>query len=244
MPLAHACPACGHVLTHVRADYDRDFLAPVIVCPDCSFAAVRRRHPIAAAIRLWWRRAWAAYGLAWRGALAFVLAVGTAILAAYIGDELNGAGIGVWELGAQLLGIHPRDSGWDHLLESGGHVMLIISACWAVLVGAVLTGGLAHLRQRWIPWLLFLTLAVLCIWTPTAFAIWESLSREDGLHQWDGSPTYRTEAALSTRVLLALLPVMLLGAPLGVIARRAILHRETRRFARKRAYLRARRTQS
>ena len=244
MPLAHACPACGHVLTHVRADYVRDFRAPVVVCPECTFAAVRRRHPIAAAMRLWWRRAWAAYGLAWRGVLTSVLAIGTTILVAYIGDELDGAGLGVSELGAQLIGIHPRDAGWDHLFESGGHVMLIIGACWAALVGAVLTGGLSHLRRRWVPWPLFLALVVLCIWTPTAFAIWESLSREDGLHQWDGSPTYRTEAALSTKVLLALFPVMLLGTPLGVFARRAILQRETRRFARKRAYLMARRTHS
>lgn len=78
--IAHACSGCGGVLTRVRAVFDRAYRAPVVICPQCARAVVRRRHPISAALRLGWRRAWAVWGLMWRGMIAFILLLGMALL--------------------------------------------------------------------------------------------------------------------------------------------------------------------
>lgn len=52
MPLAHACISCGTSLSRVRAQRDPHYGLPLVVCPTCTRACVRRRHPLQAG----WRR--------------------------------------------------------------------------------------------------------------------------------------------------------------------------------------------
>lgn len=42
MPLAHTCASCGHDLTRTSAPLDPIYHWPVVVCPSCTAAAVRR----------------------------------------------------------------------------------------------------------------------------------------------------------------------------------------------------------
>lgn len=51
MALAHICPCCGINLERIRASPDGVYGLPVVVCPGCQAAWVRRRHPQWA----WWR---------------------------------------------------------------------------------------------------------------------------------------------------------------------------------------------
>ncbi len=46
MAMAHVCPACGAALTRVRPSPDPHYGLPLVLCPSCSTAAVRRRHPL------------------------------------------------------------------------------------------------------------------------------------------------------------------------------------------------------
>ena len=50
MAIAHSCLGCGLDLARVRTIRDMHYGLPLVICPGCSTAAIRRRHPLQ---RLW-----------------------------------------------------------------------------------------------------------------------------------------------------------------------------------------------
>lgn len=51
MSLAHVCAGCGAPLTYVRPRRDPCYGLPLVICPACGCACVRRRHPLQSASR-------------------------------------------------------------------------------------------------------------------------------------------------------------------------------------------------
>ncbi len=51
MAISHLCLGCGFDLARVRTRPDPHYALPLVVCPDCGDAAVRRVHPL----QLGWR---------------------------------------------------------------------------------------------------------------------------------------------------------------------------------------------
>jgi len=45
MPIAHPCQGCGHDLARLRPRAEPRYGLPIVRCPCCERAAVRRRHP-------------------------------------------------------------------------------------------------------------------------------------------------------------------------------------------------------
>lgn len=123
----------------------------------------------------------------------------------------------------------------------GGRLSLVMGACWAALSGAVVSGGLVHLRRRWIPWLAFLAAAVLMLWFPVAVTLLDRLTSQNA-HPFGGLREDARDALAATGIFGLLVLVMLLGIPFGAIGRRAILRRDVRRFGRVRTRIRTRRT--
>ncbi|MCZ6851559.1 MAG: hypothetical protein O7F17_07955, partial [Planctomycetota bacterium] len=46
MAIAHVCMQCGMALTRLRPSRDPHYRLPMVTCPTCGQASVRRRHPI------------------------------------------------------------------------------------------------------------------------------------------------------------------------------------------------------
>src|SRR5262245_27090216 len=51
MAAAHVCMTCGLDLARVRVQRDPHYHLPLVICPQCRSASVRRRHPIISRFR-------------------------------------------------------------------------------------------------------------------------------------------------------------------------------------------------
>src|SRR5262249_31403891 len=145
MALAHICLGCGLDLARQHPRKEPHYGLPLVVCPRCATACVRRRHPIVVRWRQFRRVDWAlsilVVKMLW--ALATITATGFTMFGALM-------------LMARWPQIeHEFTSGWkSHLFALG------MAAAWAFvilpcIIGAWITAGLGHLtrRQAWIGWL-------------------------------------------------------------------------------------------
>jgi hypothetical protein len=84
MSLAHVCLGCGFDLARQRPRNEPYYGLPLIVCPRCATASVRRKHPIAVRWRQVRRVDWALSILLVKllCALAITIATGFTILPA------------------------------------------------------------------------------------------------------------------------------------------------------------------
>ncbi len=73
MPIAHVCPRCGESLTTVRGEWSTSLAAPVVTCPTCRFACVRRRPEVVTLVRDLARCRAACAALLWRLGVPFIL---------------------------------------------------------------------------------------------------------------------------------------------------------------------------
>jgi len=97
--IAHTCFECGSDLTRLPAPLDPQYRLPIVVCPGCRTAAVRRVHPTMVWARWLRRAAFAAFMLASRG-------VSTLLVAAVIVALTNSA----WSMLRELsLGVERLD---------------------------------------------------------------------------------------------------------------------------------------
>ncbi|MFG0251717.1 MAG: hypothetical protein ACF8NJ_02450, partial [Phycisphaerales bacterium JB038] len=134
MPLPHFCEQCGFDLTRVRPRTDPVYRLPLVLCPQCDAACVRRRHPLNAR----WRQIRRALASCW------VLAWQLALLC-----SLPGAVVALALLLAEL-----QADGDIHGRSMGAMFSLGIATGLSIFAGIWLTLGFGHWR-RWMAWLMW-----------------------------------------------------------------------------------------
>ncbi len=132
MPLPHFCEHCGFDLTRVRPQRDPVYQLPLVFCPHCETACVRRRHPLNRRWRQIRRALASCWVLAWQLLLLW---------------SLPGALVALALLLAEL-----RAEGELHARSMGAMFSLGMSVGLSIFAGMWLTLGFAHWR-RWVVWL-------------------------------------------------------------------------------------------
>ncbi len=135
MAISHVCLSCGLDLARVRARLEPRYALPIVVCPDCGWAAVRRK-PRRSFVRL--------------SASLLALVVQLGLLAAGLGG-LVAISIELGDVLAQgSFGTLARDE-----------IILRLAVCvaFAIMLGTWLTAGFGHAR-RTTTWLVFTGLGI------------------------------------------------------------------------------------
>jgi len=222
MAISHLCMSCGFDLARVRARPDPYYALPMVLCPDCGEAAVRRMHPSLHGWRTLVRLKTSLVALAFQ--LTMLASLGSAVVAVCVlaGEE--------WVRGR--LGVLDR-------LELV--VAVLAFGALPIALGAWLTAGLGHVR-RWGAWLAFMSLALVlisldCVGEPLTRRVLEacgfSLAQTD--FRWD-----RFAARLA--VLAVIMTIATAGIPPGMLARVGYRRWRHNRWCARRRRLRARRT--
>lgn len=160
---SHVCSACGHDLARLRAPPDPHYALPVVVCPGCALACVRR--PYAGTAR--WRNAVRVWRL---GARLFIRVVMLVLLAVLLLASSAGVAGGLDRIlgGGPITALLSFDPGQRARLAS----WLRVEGSWTLpvwVIASVCMGvscGLAfpHWRLRWWPvGVGAMALAALCI---------------------------------------------------------------------------------
>ncbi len=221
MAISHLCFGCGFDLARVRICPDPHYALPLVVCPDCGEAAVRRVHPLQ---------------IGWRAFLRFKTSIITLVVQLGL---LTGAA-------AAVIAVCVECERWarGNMIATASEEMIFGLLAFGVVpiaLGAWLSGGLGHLgRIR--AWSVFTVLVagvifLDCIGAPLLRRLLEAggFSLVVADIRW---------AELSGRlvVLAGIMSVATAGIPLGMLARAG--HRSWRRNCRRtrRRRIRSRRT--
>ncbi len=132
MAISHVCISCGLDLARVRARLEPRYALPIVVCPDCGRAAIRRKPR------------------AWRSLRRLVVSLLT--LAAQLGMVVGGLA-GLLAVSEELGDVIARGS-FGALPRDEIIFRLSVYAAFAVALGAWLTAGFPHAR-RTTTWLVF-----------------------------------------------------------------------------------------
>jgi hypothetical protein len=221
MAISHICLGCGIDLARVRPAWGAPYALPLVICPGCGRAAVRRLDPLVAGWRQGRRIVLAVTILLVQIGAALLLLVATTEVSATMSEDLARHRI----IRTSWLEITRGFRTW---MFRGGWVVLAAAGVLAVAAGVWLGATLRHLRARSI--LLGWTLAILVMF------LLVQLLRPDHPH---GLPGPRVSLAASQAALLCA-SVLLTGAalPLGMaithLVRPAAAHHRARRRARRR----------
>ena len=140
MAISHVCLSCGLDLARVRALLESHYALPVVVCPDCGWAAVRRKHK------------------GWRSL--YHLLVSLLTLIAQLG--MLAAGLGGLVFISIEMGEVLADGTFGAVPGNEVIFRLAICAAFAVALGTWLTAGFGHVR-RTTTWLVFCSLGVVLV---------------------------------------------------------------------------------
>jgi hypothetical protein len=222
MAISHLCLSCGFDLAQTRVRRDPLYGLPLVFCPDCDTAAVRRPHPTRQAWRTLLRLGHSIFALVFQ--LAFLAAFATGVVSACVvaSEQYLGGYVAV-----------PP--------EMQEVVAFLAFGVMPVALGAWLTAGLGHLR-RLTAWLLFAVFAIALLsvdsfGAPLAQRMVEigGFSTSIMEFRWD-----RLGARLV--VLVAIMTVATVGIPIGLMIRVAERDWRRNRWRARRRRLRARRT--
>ena len=222
MAISHLCISCCFDLARVRVHTDPVYALPIVTCPDCGEAAVRRRHPMQRAWRALVRLTTSLILLAFQLAMLIGSMAAVVAVCVLVGDA--------WSHG-------------DLTLPQREEVLLAFLAFGVlpVALGTWLTAGLGHVRRRY-AWCFFsitglVLISLDCVGLPLTQRGLETmgLTVSPFEFRWD---------LLSARVavLTVIMTIAIVGIPVGMLAR--IGHRRWRRnrWQARRRRLRARRT--
>lgn len=222
MAISHACLNCGTDLASVRAVREPHYGLPLVICPGCGAAAVRRRHIIQQRWRSLLRAKKSLIALACQ-LMALILCLGSTIALCILIVEYPR-----WFLG---------DASTEPIAACLPAVMVIAVA---VLVGVWLTAGLAH-WNRVRAWTVFTILIAIGVSFDTVIA--------PAVTQWTAGPRgfgetldYNLPRWLYRLLTLAVMMVIAAaGIPPGMLARRWATDYRQSRWRARRKRLRARR---
>jgi hypothetical protein len=216
--ISHVCNSCGLDLVRTLPRRDPSLNLPIVVCPGCAHAVVRRRHPIHG----FWRAArrmdtalsiLLVQGLIALGLLSFIGAMTARLAEAAAERQESAPGFVIGAFGDRdaetRLGNHVirHDDGWD--------VAILMTALVSAIAGLWLTATLAHLPlwKRWLGWGALLVGCVSLGWVgwayDTAVAL---LIGEPGLAGGVDARLW----LLRVQLLLGAVGVMLAASPLGL----------------------------
>lgn len=147
--MSHVCARCGVDLSHLRAPPDPIYGLPIVVCPGCGDASVRR-----ALLKKWRRRSGAAVApaigaAAWR-ALAFVTSVLTGLVIASVASDIAGS----FDPEPPVKGFaRVEPSVWE--LVGGIGVMFWLAALSTLVTALLIVVSIGHLGRvrRLVAWL-------------------------------------------------------------------------------------------
>lgn len=220
MPRSHVCFSCGLDLAPVRAVPDPHYALPVVVCPRCETASVRRRRdPVIQGYRAATRLTKSTSVLGLQALLTLVLLLGYGFTIFGLENLAQDLKVAPARLPIALIeGIDlTRWGARDRLAVLGASLVTTAAAG-----GAWLTAGFTHLRPR-TPWIVWG-----CILTFFSF-IYPAVASLDTLVErlTGGQANYRSPepAELLFRALFILLWLALafgVGRPLGRIVRGAL----------------------
>ena len=217
----HVCSTCGMDLRRLRALRDPHYRLPIVVCPECETAIVRRRHPI----EVRWRRL---------RALLTSLAV-MLIQIALLGTFVTVTTLACREMHFGLVMHQFRGGDPDALLA-----LTLTFVALPTVIGVWLSTGLGHWPGI-LAWIVFPILVAVALAADTVIG---PIARQIG--DFMGAPITPLEPSWDrfvTRlsVLLAIMVISPAGVPFGAVGRRfdAALRRHVWRSRRKRMRLRS-----
>ena len=227
MAIAHVCLGCGADLARIHVIRDPHYRLPIVTCPDCGEACVRRVDPILQRWRAFQRLAAAVCALLVQVLIVLLLATATA---------------GVIDAVPDLLPVVISGDLFD-LLYGQSLAALVIGVTLPVLTGVWMTIGLGH----WRPWLARavwgLLIAGLLSWDMLWLAF-ETIGNRLGIVSGVGAEAHLQLAfydwILRVFILFVFLMFTFAGSPLGAVLLKIHARRRTRRWSRRRARLRRR----
>ena len=227
MAIAHVCLGCGADLARIRVIRDPHYRLPIVTCPGCGEACVRRLDPILQRWRAFQSLAEALCALMVQVLIVLLLAPATA---------------GVVDVVPDLLPVVISGDLFD-LLYGQSLAALVIGVTLPVLTGVWMTTGLGH----WRPWLARavwgLLIAALLSWDMLRLAS-ETIGNELGIVSGIGAKAHLKLAfydwILRVVVLFVFLMMTFAGSPLGAVLLKIHARRQSRRWSRRRARLRRR----
>lgn len=234
--MSHICLSCGRDLARVRALVEPHYGLPVVVCPDCGRAVVRRRAPIIVRWRQFRRLRRSVLGLAWRvGVLAAALGATVPVILNLASDLFRGGlrgPVGIFKamIGLDLAGRRVLVS-W---FESNQYEIVGVLAA-SLMVGVALRLALSHLGRgnALIVWIVLLTLCL------SLDPFWEMIGAwVMGVEDKASVDLFPPVREWLLRLMIATLTVGVsaVGLPIGAAAERAMTDR--RSFAWRRKYVR------
>lgn len=239
MAIEHSCHSCGLPLGAIAALRDPEIGLCVVVCPECSTASVRRRHPLVGTWRSFCTVFWGAYAMLWRIVAGLVLALGSMGVSSIVQDSL--AGLRPSELVGHYLGEPDLEQDVARWRANSGLQLLVLYVGWFVGMGVAASGGLAHVRQRVWVWLAVFGLPWVLVALTAVIHVLDRWSQGFPIH----APLMDAGFVANTRFYVGVqavgLPLALLGVPLGRVLRRASFRRDQRRWIKKLARARKRR---
>jgi hypothetical protein len=244
MLLSHTCANCGLSLTRIPAPLDPVYGLPVVVCPECRAACVRRSDGHRAVPR--WLSRLDAAARAMVFSTVGLLAACSAFIAAssMIATSARRAGLTGRTLASLIGSAWTRDDRYHEWISGDGPILLIVGLAFGAGLGVYLTAALPHVRRRvFVP--VFAACALTMLMIP---ALVETLERVvsaiDRGRELDWSMLrIRGESRILSAAPVAAL-AMLAGVPLGRRVRRSAEALRNIRWRRLRRRVRARRQAS
>ena len=227
MAIAHVCLGCGADLARIHVIRDPHYRLPIVTCPGCGEACVRRVDPILQRWRTFQRLAAALCTLFVQVLIVLSLAPVTALVVDAVPD---------------ILPVRISGNVFDLLYDQSFGVM-VVGLTLPVLTGIWMTTGLGH----WRPWLARavwgLIIAALLSWDVLRLAS-ETIGNRLGIVSGVGAEAHLQLAyydwILRVLVLFVFLMLTFAGSPLGAVLLKIHARRRRRRWSRRRARLRRR----
>ncbi len=227
MAIAHVCLGCGADLARIHVVRDPHYRLPIVICPDCGEACVRRVDPILQRWSAFQPIALALCALFVQVLIVFLLAPATA---------------GVIDAVPDIFPVPISGNVFD-LLYNQSIAAMVVCVTLPLLTGVWMTTGLGH----WRPWLARavwgLLIAGLLSWDMLRLAS-ETIGNELGIVSGIGAKAHLKLAfydwVLRVLVLFVFLMMTFAGSPLGAVLLKIHTRRRNRRWSRRRARLRRR----
>ncbi len=227
MAIAHVCLGCGAALARIRVIRDPYYRLPIVICPGCGEACVRRVDPIL-------RR--------WRAFQPIALSLCALFVQVLIVLSLATATVLVIDVVPDIFPVQVSGNVFD-LLYDQSFAAMVVGVTLPVLTGIWMTTGLGH----WRPWLARavwgLLIAGLLSWDVLQLAF-ETIGNELGIVTAVGAEAHLQLAyydwILRVLVLFVFLMLTFAGSPLGAVLLKIHARRRRRRWSRRRARLRRR----
>lgn len=207
MAAAHVCMTCGLDLARLRVRRDQHYGLPLVICPSCATAAVRRKHPLLARYRQA-RRA---------GLALFVIAFQLGLVALFTFVNTFAA------IAIALILLDVPDFRDEAEIR---WVTILSMAVFPPILGTWLTISFRHLKRWrvWLGWFVFMLVPIALFgWGLAAsdeFVIAPDVFGHDG---WRGWATIALSTAIFAVIGAAPLAGMMIVATPGMLIGRALL---------------------